>query len=262
MGLDQFKNFATATLAATLPDASTTTFTVASGHGLLLPAVPFNAVAWNSTDFASPDLDPSVEIVRVTAKATDTLTVVRAQEGTTGATHNTGGKTYKLLATVTAKTLTSDVTRVLYAGVGLLAQNNLSVASFLPGATALSIPIGYLAAGDSLVVEAKWSKSGGTTNVFGAETVIGGVTSGMRFDVAAGTGQYFRTVVAIVSSTVQRFHTHGSRDDFNFFSSLQVVAVNLATTALTIDLRGSITGGPGGEIINLDNYCVTLRRAT
>lgn len=46
-----------------------------------MPAAPFNAVAWPA-GVAIP-LASNAEIVRVTAIATDTLTITRAQEGTT-----------------------------------------------------------------------------------------------------------------------------------------------------------------------------------
>ena len=91
------KNFAKVTVSAGY-DASATSIALTSGHGAKLPtAVPFNLVWWNSTDYGDPSDDPNVEIVTVTAISTDTLTVVRGAEGTTGSTKNTGGKTYKMI---------------------------------------------------------------------------------------------------------------------------------------------------------------------
>jgi hypothetical protein len=92
------KNFAKATVS-TGYDASATTVVLSSGGGARLPsAVPFNVVWYNFTDYPDPSDDPNVEIVRVTAVSTDTLTVVRGQEGTSASTKNTGGKTYKMIA--------------------------------------------------------------------------------------------------------------------------------------------------------------------
>lgn len=104
--LDPVKNFAIVTVS-TGYDASATSIALTSGHGAKLPAPStdgaFNLVWWNSTDYSDPSDDPNVEIVRVTGRSTDTLTVTRAQEGTSGSTKNTGGKTYKMILAVTKK---------------------------------------------------------------------------------------------------------------------------------------------------------------
>jgi hypothetical protein len=96
------KNFAKATVSTTY-DASATSIVLTSGHGAKLPTqVPFNVVWWNATDYGDPSDDPNVEIVLVTAVSTDTLTVVRAAEGTSASTKNTGSKTYKMIAGLVA----------------------------------------------------------------------------------------------------------------------------------------------------------------
>lgn len=105
MSFDAVKNFAKATVSTTY-DASETSIVLTTGHAARLPtAVPFNVTWWNSTDYPDPSDDPNREIVTVTAIATDTLTVVRGQEGITATTKNTGGKTYKMIAGVTAKSI-------------------------------------------------------------------------------------------------------------------------------------------------------------
>ena len=104
MALDAFLNFAIGTLNAGITSGATS-LTMSSGQGARFPAVSFNAVIWNTTDYTAPDQDPNVEIVRVTAISTDTFTITRGQEGTTAVAHNTGGKTYALLAGLTALTV-------------------------------------------------------------------------------------------------------------------------------------------------------------
>lgn len=99
--MDIAKNFAKATVS-TGYNAVATSIDLTTGHGAKFPAAPFNVVWWNSTDYADPSEDPNVEIVRVTAISTDTLTVTRAQEGTSASTKNTGGKTYKMAEGPTA----------------------------------------------------------------------------------------------------------------------------------------------------------------
>lgn len=89
-------NFAVTTASAGYNSAATTVV-LTTGHGAKLPSsYPFYLVWWNSTDYASPDSDPNVEIIEVTNRSSDTLTVVRGQDGTTAVNHNTAGKTYTL----------------------------------------------------------------------------------------------------------------------------------------------------------------------
>src|SRR6185436_190754 len=86
-------------------DASATSIVLSSGQGAKLPSSNgYNLAWWNSTDYNDPSDDPNVEIVRVTARSTDTLTVTRAQESTSASTKNTVGKTYKMVLSFTKKT--------------------------------------------------------------------------------------------------------------------------------------------------------------
>lgn len=108
MAIDNAKNFAKVTVS-TGYDASATSIVLTTGHGTKLPTAPFNVVWWNSTDYPDPSDDPNVEIVRVTGVSTDTLTVTRAQESTTGSTKNTSAKVYKMIAGLTAKVINTDI---------------------------------------------------------------------------------------------------------------------------------------------------------
>jgi hypothetical protein len=105
---DARKNFAKVSVL-TGYDAAATSIALTASEGTKLPQPSsdgaFNVVWWNSTDYPDPADDPNVEIVRVTARAADTLTVTRAQESTSASTKNTAGKTYKMLLGATAKTI-------------------------------------------------------------------------------------------------------------------------------------------------------------
>lgn len=84
MAFDLHVNFGyTTVLTAPSPAISGTSLVLASGGGALMPAVPFNAVVWAT---GVQPLVANAEVVRVTAIATDTLTIVRAQEGSTART--------------------------------------------------------------------------------------------------------------------------------------------------------------------------------
>jgi hypothetical protein len=125
--MDSFKNFAKVTVSIGY-DASATSVVLSGGHGAKLPTAPFNATWWNSTDFADPTDDPNVEIVRVTAIATDTLTVTRGEEGITASTKNTASKTYRMIAGLTAKTFNEDSMQV----APQVAQGRLTLESGVP----------------------------------------------------------------------------------------------------------------------------------
>lgn len=108
MSLDNAKNFAKVTVS-TGYNSSDTSIVLTTGHGAKMPTAPFNAVWYNATDYSDPSDDPNVEVVRVTAVSTDTLTVTRGQEGISATTKNTGGKTYKMIAGLTAKVINTDI---------------------------------------------------------------------------------------------------------------------------------------------------------
>ncbi len=106
--LDPVRNFAIITVS-TGYDSAAVSIALSSGGGAKLPQPstdgPFNLVWWNSTDYTNPADDPNVEIVRCTARSTDTLTITRGQESTSPANHNIGGKTYKVILALTKKTI-------------------------------------------------------------------------------------------------------------------------------------------------------------
>jgi hypothetical protein len=87
MGPALFANNATTTLAAAI-NTTATTITVANGAGALFPSITspqfFYATLVNASN--------TIEIVQVTARSGDTMTVVRGAEGTTPSAYNIGDK--------------------------------------------------------------------------------------------------------------------------------------------------------------------------
>lgn len=107
--LDPVENFAKVTVSQGY-DSVATTIVVTTGQGARLPSTtPFSLVWWNATDYGDPSDDPAREIIRVTNRSGDTLTVTRAQEGTSASTHNSAGKTYRLVQSLT-KAMWSQIT--------------------------------------------------------------------------------------------------------------------------------------------------------
>jgi hypothetical protein len=86
---DQVANNVQSTLAEDL-DASETGIDVASGASFPTPGNGYWATIWDADTYADPALDPDMEVVRVTGKSSNTLTVTRGQRGTSGVAHLTG----------------------------------------------------------------------------------------------------------------------------------------------------------------------------
>lgn len=104
--MDPVKNFGRVIVSAGY-NAAATSITLSAGQGARLPDPAalgaFNLTWWNATDYGDATDDPMREIVRVTARSGDVLTVARAQEGTSAVDHDTPGKTYKMELALTAK---------------------------------------------------------------------------------------------------------------------------------------------------------------
>src|SRR4030095_1502988 len=94
------KDFAYGTvLTAPSPATSGTSLVLNAGQGALMPTVPFNATVWQ---LGVQPSTTNAEIVTVTAISTDTLTIVRAQEGTSARAIVTSDQ---FAATITAKVI-------------------------------------------------------------------------------------------------------------------------------------------------------------
>lgn len=99
--MDGHKNFSYSLVAtAPSPASSGTSLIVTTGQGALFPSTPFNATIWPT---GVQPISTNAEIVTVTNISGDTLTIIRAQEGTAARTVVVGDQ---IAATVTAKTLT------------------------------------------------------------------------------------------------------------------------------------------------------------
>src|SRR5688572_17325224 len=94
-------NFAKATVSIGYNSAAVS-IVLTTGHGSRFPSTfSYPVTWWNATDYSDPADDPDKEIVLVTGRTGDTLTVVRAQEGTSASNKNIGGKTYKMALSIT-----------------------------------------------------------------------------------------------------------------------------------------------------------------
>jgi hypothetical protein len=100
MAIDAHANFGVSSVAVAPSPATTgTSLTVATGEGTRFPAAPFNATVAPSGVLATP---ANAEIVRVTARSGDVLTITRAQEGSVARAVVVGDL---CVASITAKAL-------------------------------------------------------------------------------------------------------------------------------------------------------------
>jgi hypothetical protein len=157
MALDPVRNFAKVTVSQGY-DSNATQITLVTGDGAKLPDPAtegaFNLVWYNDTDYKDPADDPYVEIVRVTAKSGDTLTIQRGQEGTSAQNHNLSGKTYKMVLSLTKKTIddlqylaintqTANYTLVLTDAGKLINMNSSSALTLtVPANSSVPFPVG------------------------------------------------------------------------------------------------------------------------
>jgi hypothetical protein len=109
MAFDAHANFGVSSVAVAPSPATTgTSLTVATGEGTRFPAAPFNATLAPSGVLATP---ANAEIVRVTARSGDVLTITRAQEGSVARAVVVGDL---CVASITAKAL-QDIETMPYA---------------------------------------------------------------------------------------------------------------------------------------------------
>jgi len=108
MSVDPVVNFAVGETDA-IATVGTTSIALKTGHAARFPDPgadgPFSVVWWNYTDYPNAADDPDVEVVRVTAVASDTWTITRAQEGTTASRKALPGRIYRVMLAPTAKLL-------------------------------------------------------------------------------------------------------------------------------------------------------------
>lgn len=151
MAIDAHANFATS-LVATAPSPATsgTSLVVTTGDGAKFPAVPFNATICPAS---TAPTTANAEIVRVTARSTDTLTITRAQESTTARTVVVGDQ---IFAGITAKTLTDVeggvlLTCIQYAPSTVTAYSSTSTTPVAVDSTNLTVSFTAPSSGKVLV---------------------------------------------------------------------------------------------------------------
>ena len=108
MGVQLFTNNANSTLAAGIGTGATA-LTLTTGDGALFPNPSGGDYFLATLCKVLGGVEVSIEVVKVTARATDVLTIVRAQEGTTGTAYASGDRlSLRLTAAFATRTVTAD----------------------------------------------------------------------------------------------------------------------------------------------------------
>lgn len=146
-------NFGLVTVSTTY-GAGDTTIVLTTGHGARLPATTggyrYPMTWWDSTNYPHPADDPNVEIVMVTSRSSDTLTVTRAQESTSASTKNTGsGAVYRMSLGTTKAMWESMRVKSMHQGLVLRTDRDSSNAPKQVEITALD----YLVMDDGTVFD-------------------------------------------------------------------------------------------------------------
>jgi hypothetical protein len=125
----KFSNNAVGTLASSVTN-SATTITLAAGQGVLFPTL-----AAGDYFYATVGAPGASEIVKVTTRVGETLTVARAQEGTTAIAHSAGIAIRLLITAAALNIMAQTDSNNTFSGVNTFSGNNtLSGANTFSGA--------------------------------------------------------------------------------------------------------------------------------
>lgn len=227
MSFDAHTNLAYAFVAtAPSPATSGTSLIVTASYGATLGTPPFNMTVWAS---GVAPVTSNAEIVRVTAISTDTLTIIRAQEGTAARTIVIGDQ---IAVSQTAKTFT-DIENAMDQNLATISNIN---AKSIATTTLYTPPSGKTAIITGAIV--RCTAASAITN---GPTVSVGMTSSAYSDIFAATALNALT---------------GTTSVYGF--SLTGMSVSIAGgTAIKANLSAAATGTSQTISIDLIGYLIT-----
>jgi hypothetical protein len=200
----KFTNNASATLATSI-NTSVTSISVTAGQGAQFPSLTSGEFFYATLVDSSNNL----EIVKVTARSSDTLTVVRGQDSTTHKSYIAGDKLELRVVAAALNGMVSDASSYTDTSVGTVntsLTNHLNDTSDAHDASAISFsPAGNIAATDvqAAIAELDTEKLAATATVTGANgiTTSGTLGSGVTISPTSGYNGYgARTVSASAPS--------------------------------------------------------------
>jgi hypothetical protein len=181
-GLNLFTNNAATTLASSI-NSSVTSLTVAAGTGGLFPSLAGSQYFYCTL---ANTAGTTIEIVKVTARSTDTFTIIRGQDNTTAAAFAAGDKVELRLVDASLENFPQ-----------LDSTNTFSQAqTFSAGITSTATPIGVASGGTGASSQTAYAVlTGGTTSTGAYQSVASLGTSGqVLMSNGAGALPTFQTV--------------------------------------------------------------------
>lgn len=195
----KFTNNASATLATSI-NTSVTTVTVTAGQGAQFPTLTTGEFFYATLVDSSNNL----EIVKVTARSSDTLTVVRGQDNTTPRSYLAGDKIELRIVAASLNAIISDATTAFEAADATITtnlNNHIADTSDAHDASAISFsPAGNLAATDvqAAIAELDTEKLAATATVSASDGITAtgsSLASGIALTPTVGyNGHGVRTV--------------------------------------------------------------------
>lgn len=235
-----FTNNAASSLASSITD-SATSLTVASGQGALFPSLSGGNIFYATLQSASAGTP--IEIVKVTARSTDTFTIVRAQDGTSASAFNAGDKVELRLPAIVLQDFPQLDAANTFSGQQTFTGSSSLLATTLTNiaepatvsATAATGTINYDITTQSVLYY--------TTNASANWTVNFRASSGTALNTALATGQ---------AISVSFLVTQGSTAYYN-----SAVQVDGTTSGVTTKWQGSAPTSGNASAIDVYNYVIT-----
>ena len=222
-------NNASTTLAGSITSTATA-FTVASGTGALFP----NPSSPDYFMVTLVDSSNNIEIVQCTARATDVLTVVRAQEGTTA-------RAYAAASKVDCRITAGAMANKLDKDTGGTVAGSVSVGGTLTAATSAvtgnqTVGGTQTVTGNSTIGSGNVTGNeviGGNLNVGGVATVTGNANVGGALNVtgaATFAGGVTATITGNVTGNITGNQSGGTASPSNFTGMVAAFAMNTPPT--------------------------------
>lgn len=255
-----YTNNAISALSASITN-SATSFSITSGHGIKFPVT-------SGVDYfyvTLSDTAGNVEIVKVTGRSTDTFTVIRAQDGTTGLAFSASDKVELRVTKAVLDDIKTDTKGSLTLGnvttaLGFTPYNSTNPSSYITGITSGNVtaalgftpynatnPSNYIASGGALGSPSSGTLSSCTvdgTNAVGYINIPQNSQSTAYTTVLGDAGKH---IFHPSSDANARTFTIAANSSVAYLVGTVIIFVNLSTTSITIAINSdTLTWAQGG----------------
>ena len=271
MALDPVKNFAISRVAtAPSPADSGTTLVVETGDGSLFPD-PSSSGEYNVVIYPNGEQPTSsnAEIVRVTARTSDTMTITRQQESTTARAIAEGDIVMLAITAKMVSDLSTAITGVVTeTGTQTLTNKTIDAGdNTLSGLLDLFYPVGtiYETTSTDLDTTTKMGNHfGGTWEAYGSGRVLVAKSADTEFDTIGETGGAKTHTHTLSSSAYAKLfpstdgYTSMKRISSDSYNTTHRISGTVATDTQSINL-GTELGGTTESGSSLQPYIVVFR---